>query len=276
MNAPLFRDFARLHDSDAGGFGPGRLRSLWDMLELDAANFVHLLHLIGNSEETARANPGEIPEAYREAFCELPSEKMKELCNWLNLPVSAVITKYVRSARTGEALSAAYIGVKRSIHSELSGRIFFEPDAKYKKYFRNDKPFGGDVFEAFSSANEDIIEAANCLALERATACVLHLMRVVEAGLAALAAAIGVGKQNDWGGYLREITKELETRKRNSGARTADEQFYAEVADTIDHMKRAYRNPTMHPEKSYSQDRAEEIFVSVRSFMRHLVTKIRE
>ena len=30
--------------------------------------------------------------------------------------------------------------------------------------------------------------------------------------------------------------------------------------ETINHMRRAYRNPTMHPDRSYSPERAEEIF----------------
>ena len=142
--------------------------------------------------------------------------------------------------------------------------------------FEKPKLFGDDVFNNFPSANEDISEAGTCLALNRATACVMHLMRVVEAGLAALANALGVPKQSDWGRYLREIDTELKKRMAASGARSVDEQFYAEVADTIDLMRRAYRNPTMHPEKTYSPDRAEEILQSVRSFMRHLATKIYE
>jgi hypothetical protein len=135
---------------------------------------------------------------------------------------------------------------------------------------------GDEVFKNLPSANEDIQEAGTCLALERATASVMHLMRVLEAGLAVLAKTLGVTKQNDWGRYLREIDDALAASIEASGARSADEQFYAEVATTIDHMRRAWRNPTMHPEKTYSPERAEEILQSVRSFMRHLATKLHE
>jgi hypothetical protein len=85
-----------------------------------------------------------------------------------------------------------------------------------------------------------------------------------------------VPKQNDWGKYLQGIDDELKARMKAAGARSADEQFYAEVAETINHMRRAYRNPTMHPDRSYSPERAEEIFQSVKSFMRRLATKIHE
>ena len=136
--------------------------------------------------------------------------------------------------------------------------------------------FGGEVFQAFPSANEDISEAGTCLALDRGTACVMHLMRVIEVGLAALAKELGVKKQNDWGYYLREIDGELTKRTKASGARSADEQFYAEAATGIDSMRRAWRNPTMHPEKTYTPERAEEIIDSVRIFLRHLATKLHE
>jgi hypothetical protein len=44
----------------------------------------------------------------------------------------------------------------------------------------------------------------------------------------------------------------------------------------VDNVRRAWRNPTMHPDRSYSVERAEEILQSVKSFMRHLATKLRE
>jgi len=135
---------------------------------------------------------------------------------------------------------------------------------------------GEDVFNAFPSANDDIFEAGTCLAVERGTACVMHLMRVVEVGLGVLAIVVGVPKQNDWGAYLRKIEAELDARAKAAGARSVDEQFYAEAAANFDRMRRAWRNPTMHPEKTYSQDRAEEILLAVKSFMTHLATKLHE
>ena len=137
-----------------------------------------------------------------------------------------------------------------------------------KELYQSAQPLFGVAAEtAFPSASEDIYEAAKCLGLNRATACVMHLMRVVEAGLAALGNTIGVPKQNDWGAYLRKIDEELQSRLRASGARSADEQFYAEAAITIDGVRRAWRNPSMHVDRSYSVERAREIREAVKSFM---------
>src|SRR5205085_4966881 len=46
------------------------------------------------------------------------------------------------------------------------------------QYFNQITPFGEEVFNCFASANDDIYEAGMCLALDRGTACVMHLMRV--------------------------------------------------------------------------------------------------
>jgi hypothetical protein len=161
------------------------------------------------------------------------------------------------------------------VKDELSTRAVFAISLDMAEYLKVDI-FGLEVFNAFSSANEDIAEAGMCLALDRGTACVMHLMRVIEVGLTALAKAVGVGKQNDWGSYLREIDKNLTAHIKAGGARSVEEQFYSEAASTIDSMKRAFRNPTMHPEKTYSPERAEEILIATRSFMRHLATRLKE
>ena len=104
----------------------------------------------------------------------------------------------------------------------------------------------------------------------------MHLMRVLENGLGALAAAVGVANQNDWGAYLRKIGGELDARAKVAGARSLDEQFYAEAAANFDRLRRAFRNPTMHPDRVYSQERAEEILIATKSFMAHLALRLSE
>ncbi len=154
--------------------------------------------------------------------------------------------------------------------------MFFEPDSKYKEYFGGSQLFGIEVFNSFPSANDDIAEAGNCLALERPTACVMHLMRVCEAGLKALAKALSIGERNDWGSYIRDINTELDKRAKTAGARSNQEQFYSEASASFDRLKRAWRNPAMHVDRSYTQQRAEEIFLAVKSFMVYLASHLSE
>jgi hypothetical protein len=158
----------------------------------------------------------------------------------------------------------------------LPQRPFYGPLTKYAPYYEQPKLFGDEVFNKFPSANNDIFEAGTCLALERGTATVMHLMRVVEVGLKVLASTVGVGTQSDWGGYVRAIDDALAARIKASGKRTPDEQFYAEARVTIDGVRMAWRNATMHVENNYSPERAEEILIAVRGLMRHLATKLSE
>jgi hypothetical protein len=166
--------------------------------------------------------------------------------------------------------------LRENIQFELDGRQFYAPNASYEKYYDQPKLFGDAVFNNFGSAAEDIYEAGMCLALERGTACVMHLMRVQELGLKVLASTLGVTMQNDWGSYLRKIQETLDTRTKASGKRSADEQFYAEAAASFDRLRLAYRNPSMHPEKSYSPERAEQILLAAKDFMNHLAPRLSE
>src|SRR5205823_5048579 len=152
---------------------------------------------------------------------------IEEISENLELPVTgATARNMLGRADTSEKLRTAMLQIGNTLFMELDKRKFYGPLERYTKYFEPEQLFGAEVFNNFASANDDIYEAGTCLALERATACVMHLMRVLEAGLAALAKAVGISKQNDWGAYLRKIGAELDARAKASGARTADEQFY--------------------------------------------------
>ena len=246
------------------------------MLIMDARQFITLLHRLIELEQVARNAKGTLSVGDLENIAE-GSKDIDAPLVALDLPVSLKVMKeMLLEAKTYPAAHQAFMQLFNTICLELDGRKFYGPLRKYERYYEEPKLFGDEVFMNFPSANEDIAEAGTCLALERPTATVMHMMRVVEAGLIVLAKAVGVTKQNDWGAYLREIEKALGASVKASGARSPDEQFYAEAATTFDNMRRAWRNPTMHSDRSYTLERAEEILQSVRSFMRHLATNLHE
>ena len=245
------------------------------MLSLHAGDFLGLLQLLFDFELTVGQTRGPLPPNMAGAN-QAAANAIRMRADALNLPVTKGQARYIEVSKTSEELSVAFLTVKRTMHQELLNRVFVEPEPRYKGYYEQSELFGREVFNAFPSSNSDIYKSGMCLALERATACVMHLNRALECGLAALAKAVGVSKQNDWGRYIEAIGKELDTRTKAAGARSADEQFYAEAAANFDRLRRVYRNPTMHPEKTYSQERAEEILQAVRSFMAHLATRLSE
>lgn len=245
------------------------------MLIFDAKWFIELLDLLAQHEQVLSDLSGRISlEAFE--LGKKSAESIEKRCIELELNTSARVAKQSALAGTYEEKRFEAKHLRKTIIAEMSGRKFYGPIAVYAPYFENSKPFGDEVFDAFPSANDDLTEAATCLALERSTACVMHLMRAMEVVLAVLAKTLGVERQNDWGSYLREIERELAKRAKIVGARTPDEQFYAEATTSFDAVRRAWRNPTMHVEKIYSQQCAEDIFRAVKSFMYLLATKIAE
>ena len=154
---------------------------------------------------------------------------------------------------------------------------YYEPTelVEYKK--RSVPLFGAKVDESFPSARFDIDEAGKCLALDRSTACVMHLARATEVILKALAEdELNLPTRYDWGKYLNEIEAELTKRYKVAGARTEREKFYSEAANLIGHIKVAWRNPTMHVDRKYTDAEAEKILLATRSFMEYLAEAIKE
>jgi hypothetical protein len=69
--------------------------------------------------------------------------------------------------------------------------------------------FGQLVADRFPDAADDISEAGKCLALQRGTAAVMHLMRVVEVGLKALAKFLRIPYAPSWESYLKQISDKI-------------------------------------------------------------------
>src|SRR5262249_6091339 len=82
--------------------------------------------------------------------------------------------------------------IANSVEAELTQLTCFRISAEDAKYFTARRLFGEEVATKFVPANQDIEEAGKCLALSRGTATVFHLMRVMEAGLKALAKPLGI------------------------------------------------------------------------------------
>jgi hypothetical protein len=246
------------------------------MLELNAREFIELIHALLATERSIRGHTGELGPMLTASRDRANGEVIKALKK-LELPHSIkTAEEMVAGAKTIEGLHKAIEQLWNNVALELDGRKFYGPLTKYAAYYEQPKLFGDEVFNKFPSANNDIFEAGTCLALERGTAAVMHLMRVVEVGLRAVGGTLGVGQQDNWGAYVREIDKALEAKIKAAGKRSPDQQFCAEVRVTFDGVRMAWRNRTMHVENNYSPERAEEILGSVRTLMRHLATKLAE
>src|SRR6266540_3846197 len=144
------------------------------------------------------------------------------------------------------------------------------------KYYNKTDLFGEDFKTKFPLANAEIIEAGNCFAFDRFTACAFHLMRSLEVALKALFNALGLpplttaGEKN-WNGILRQIKDKLERDKT-----IPDHDFYDGAYAFLAAAKNPMRNSTMHVDVVYDEDGVRRVFDAVGAFMRHIATKLKE
>ncbi len=172
--------------------------------------------------------------------------------------------------------------LERVVEDEVSLKTYFELAPDQALMFAATSPFGDEVRTAFPSAIFDIEEASKCLALDRATASVFHLMRVVEVGLRCLGRTLNDEKLDprrnpSWDAILNKCDRQLslpivdrcsEWRKDNT--------FFSDATANIRAIKNAWRNPTLHVEQSYDPERGIEVYNAVKGFMRHLARKLNE
>lgn len=171
-------------------------------------------------------------------------------------------------------------GLAERVNDELTSFSFFEVPADKLKYYEHIEPlFGDSVSISFPSANPEIEEAGKCLALGRYSATVYHLMRALEVGLACLAKPHGVDFTNtNWHTVLDQIEAKVKAMSSVTHGPTwkTDQQFYASAAVHFRMIKDAWRNYAMHLHERYDEERALEIWQTVRAFMRHLAKELHE
>lgn len=172
--------------------------------------------------------------------------------------------------------------VRSRVIDEIPAALFLVVDEAKAGFYTGTNLFGPDVADHFPSAIVDIEEAGKCLALGRATACVFHLMRVMEVGLRVVARtledpSIDPSNSPNWGTILTRCHAELSKPKAKRSAQWAsDDEFYSGAAALLVGVKNAWRNPIVHVALSYDDEKALDVWNAVRAFMRHLATKLTE
>lgn len=136
--------------------------------------------------------------------------------------------------------------------------------------------FGSETIARFPMIRADVEEASRCLAFDRGTAAVFHLLRVSEHGMRALGGKLGIPYAPSWEGWIRQIRTLVEKpHAAKSRAEKRDQAFYEEMIGDLHAIKTAWRNPTMHVRRAYSPAEAREVFGATRTWMAHVATRCR-
>jgi hypothetical protein len=181
-----------------------------------------------------------------------------------------------------EQLTDYFQEIAITLRRELSlTKIFCIASAK-EHYFDLDINILGQTFKSnMPSAIFELDEAGKCHALGRSTACVFHLMRTMEIGIKALARSLSISdpikpSEKNWGKILGSMKAEMDKRSGGKSWEGNDKEFFESAYVSLDAVRVAWRNTTMHVENKYTEDEAEHIFVAVRGFMKKLSSRMDE
>lgn len=250
---------------------PYKLHSWWDMERFSAAAFQHMASFLA---EVGRVDD-KIPldtKAGELAVKIIPSmtEILKD-CEKLKLQVSmACIDEFIAYAdllTVGEMAHRLQV-LNETIRREMQTYMFFHMPSKQAGFYRQRTLFGERVDSIFFSTQFDITEAGNCYAMGRGTACVFHLMRVMEVGVQQFGYKLGVplAAEKNWQVILDLVNKAIKARPPKDDETIA----LSQVAAHLYNVKLAWRNQVMHPHDKYTLDEAEDVLTNVSSFMKSL------
>ena len=173
---------------------------------------------------------------------------------------------------TNESLSELLVELSRRVQDQCSTRLFFFVPSDQAPYYTAEQPFGEKVTDVFPHTSYDIAEAGKCIALDRSTAAVFHLMRVVEAAVRDIAGKLGATYSHDW--TWGQILGAMKTAIDALPKKTPDEQKrrnkFEEAHVHLRSVKIAWRDPTMHVASDYDVDTAKRIYQHADALMRSL------
>jgi hypothetical protein len=152
--------------------------------------------------------------------------------------------------------------IQSRLRDELSLSTVFVIPADKVRYFQANEPiFGAEVDGKFPSAAFEIAEAGKCLALERNTAAVFHLMRALEVAIEATRKCIGIpdplkDADRNWGAMLRKLKDELERRNKQKPQQWnqyGDQYLFSDLHASLDAVRNVWRNATMLRQRQVSE-----------------------
>lgn len=208
-------------------------------------------HLCGASGDATCCERNTRINACRQTVNEAAElDSVGDACVALNLKTSvALLVRTVMAVYDDKNSHGQFLAAVKELESrimdEMDARLYFCLDDDSVRYYDAKNAFGDDVAAAFPSATLDIEEAGNCLALNRYTACVLHLMRAMEPVVYAVAKSIGLTYEfKGWDAVIRKMRTELEKSYPDmDDAFRGKKEFYSNVLDRLLATKDALRNP---------------------------------
>lgn len=257
-----------------------------ELLRFEADAYCRLMSMIGqllahfniaSTGQAARAGMTVKSELYSQLGATLG--EMEEQLKKLDLPLAQAHFERMKwslenadaraSALTYESLTRNLGELTTRMIDELEQRLFLAvPLQQAPLYLQPEPPFGVDANSRFLKMTEDISESAKCLGLNRPTASVFHLMRVMELAVQEFGNVLRVSLVNEknWQIILDQVNAAI----RKLDAKDVRTKAYAQAASHLYNVKVAWRNEVMHPKQTYTFEEAKAIFENVKTLIADL------
>jgi hypothetical protein len=181
-------------------------------------------------------------------------------------------------------IASAIDDMRRRLLDQVDLTACLSLSTKERELYEPQIPLFGANFETrFSGGGAfELDEAAKCLSLGRATACVFHLMRLMEIAVRAVARCLNIPDpiqpaDRSWGAVLKKVRDGIDAKWSTVAARLAgDGEAFDSLYASLDAVKNPWRNSTMHPANKYTLEEAEHVFAAVRGFMMKLADRCDE
>jgi hypothetical protein len=260
------------------------------MLELEGSEFYAATRSLRGLLTSVQASPQDevIPEKARELI--IPS--IRDLVPHLDTLRAGVTwvqtTRVLGNLEDVQEMTYGHLAdglrqIDLRLQDELVFRKIFVVNEFEARYYESLAKMFSTMM--FPSALYEIDEAGKCFALGRSTACVFHLMRTMEVGIRAVARCLGIPDplkpaERNWGHILKTIKNDMDARAGATPTKTwnvkGDKQLFESAYASLDAVRAAWRNTTMHVDMKCTPDEAEHIFAAVKGFMTRLADRCDE
>ena len=245
---------------------PSRLVTLLDLLEFKAEPFCRLSSVVG--QMLVLLENGIVPDvsAMGGSLGELHREVRRLKFRSVDRQLEKIKEHFTSGHATAASMRPMIVSLYERMMEECGDRFFLAVSAENADYYKQTTPlFGPDAEAKFPQMSEDISESGKCIALDRPTAAVFHLMRVTEIGVQCFGDKLGVTltSEKNWQNILDEINKTIKAMDHKA----AQTKAYAAVSSHLYNVKIAWRNEVMHPKQTYTSDEAMNIFAATKVFI---------
>jgi hypothetical protein len=264
-----------------------RIVSLWDMVPFYAVVFfnIHTQLVIWEKiiENKATEQNGHLvitlPEDTKESFTGIPAA-LDEIEFNVSKRSAEETVSFVNSDDVLDAQELRHLFrcFRAAFMFEVENRrVLMLPTSRDDFYDKEGTFLSAELLTKLSKLNltEDAAEAGNCFALGRYTACVFHLMRIMERVVQHFGQRAKISldvKKANWDNILKQVKKMTEIKETDTPKIKKKKLRYQTFYNRLDAVRVAWRNQVMHPKVTYTPEEAKEVLDAVKLFVKDFST----